>query len=131
MPRISIDKQEVIKLLEIEETLDELLEFHGARMHSISPTEILIHTHTALPESVQSLAIRVDVTVPSMPINILGSSKPVEMQTLSADYEYTFSSDHYKVLKGLLYLASEKQRFEAFSRSIDTEIEEELGKKQQ
>ena len=124
MPRISTDKLEGIKLFDFKETLEYLLSMYQARIISINSYEVNIIAFGPLPESVSKLASFTKMSIP-VALEIIENT-PVEYNS-PVEYEYTFPIEHVDSIRGLLYLATEKQRYEAFSKSIDDEITEQLG----
>ena len=118
-------------MLDIKETLEELLSLVGAHVVSIDNKEMVISSHNMLPQQVHNLTTRISITMTSLDFTVIGKTTPLQTQSLRADYLYTFEATQFNIIKGLLWLASEKQRYEAFSKEIDKEIIEELNSKEE
>lgn len=108
----------------LTQTLEGLLLLYRARITSESDTEFEVVCHGSLPNTVQSLCLSINVSMPSYLIDAINEERT---QYLHATSEYTFPIEAKEGLRALLFLASEKRRYEAFCNSIDEEITQELG----
>lgn len=113
--------------MQLTETLDELLDLFHARICALGPDYIRIHSMKQLPETVNKIAEEVSVSMSSTPIFTKGGYGAVEIMSGTPSYEYRFNNDAREALRALLFLATEKERYDKFCKSIDTEIEEELS----
>lgn len=130
MQRTSIDRHAVINVLDIKETLEELLLIYNACIISINSSKIKISSQQPLPNEVRTLATYIEVSMSSFDMAVLGKHTMCT-ESLKTDYLYVFEAAQYNIIKGLIWLASEKQRYEAFSKEIDKEIVEELSPEQE
>jgi len=113
--------------MQLTETLEELLELFGARITAKSPIDYTVNSTKGLPERIAGIVISTNIEIPYAPQQILGKLTPEHFTTGSASYTYVFPSGSEAALRALLFLATEKERYEKFCKSIDDEITEELG----
>ena len=113
--------------MRLEQTLDELLELYGAYMIMSTPSNFTVSTQKALPDTVQKIAISINMDRPVTPITAT-SGRPISIAEVGpTSYTYEFPDSAREALRALLFLATEKERYNKFCKSIDNEITEELG----
>lgn len=103
--------------MQLTQTLEELLQMFGAHIIHYNNIEYCVTTSKPLPLEVSNLATNLDMSTTINPIKVLGK----------ITYDYTFAADSREAIRALLFLATEKERYEKFCKSIDEEITEELG----
>ena len=117
--------------MQLTETLEELLDLFNAKIHAIGPDYFKVHAHKALPQSVDKIAKEVNMSISTMPVHILGKTDVQDLVKGEVSYEYEFNDDAKEALRALLFLATEKERYEKFCEAFDVEVEEELDSKQE
>lgn len=109
--------------MKLTETLEELLEMFGARMVSESADgSYSITSHKGLPYSATRLISAMSMSAAA--ITALG--KPQVIDYDHQDISYDMKPGSQEALRALLFLATEKERYQKFCKSIDEEIIEEL-----
>jgi len=111
--------------MQLTETLEELLQLFDARIISKDHFSFIILVNKALPSSVIPLIHSISSQLP-IPLNLTGRVTPIEY-SLPPTAEYEFKNESEQALRALLFLATEKERYDKFCKSIDNEIREELG----
>ena len=113
--------------MQLTQTLEELLDLFGAKIIRIEyGVSFEVRTHKMLPSSVTAIAQTIDSTG-SIELDIFSMS-PSNYSEFT--YTYTFKDDAKEPLRALLFLASEKERYVAFCKHTDDEIEQELDSSQ-
>lgn len=112
--------------MQLKETLDELLYMFGAHVIKYDSSEFTVTTSKALPIDLNKIATSYNIEVPYTPV-ITSNGTIMRDAQERATYTYVFPAESKEAIRTLLFLASEKQRYEAFCESIDNEVTEELG----
>lgn len=113
--------------MQLTQTLEELLQMFGAHIIHFNTVEYCVTVNKSLPPEVAKLALNVNMSVPMQAVDILGKTQVAEQMFGTATYDYTFAADSKEAVRALLFLATEKERYDKFCKSIDSEITEELG----
>lgn len=112
--------------MQLTETLEDLLKLFNAKITAYSDSEFIVESDKALPDTVHSVATNVEITMSTMPMKILAKTA-VQDLVGEVNYEYVFNDDAKEALRALLFLATEKKRYEKFCEAFDEEVKEELS----
>lgn len=116
--------------MQLTETLEDLLKLFYAKITAYSDSEFIVESDKALPDTVQGVASNIEITMSTTPMKLLGETTVQELVG-QVNYEYTFKTDAKEALRALLFLATEKERYDEFCEAFDKEVEQELDSKHQ
>ena len=117
--------------MQLTETLEELLGLFGAKIVHYSKDDFVVSTNKALPQSVMPLINGYSTSIDAPAVQILGKFDVEEFTQGKVTHEYEFDNDKKEALRALLFLATEKERYDKFCEAFDQEVEEELDSQEQ
>jgi hypothetical protein len=112
--------------MQLTDSLEHYLRLFHATITYSSKDEFTVEGDKPLPDSVSKIAKNVNISVSTMPIHVLGKDA-IEDLVGEVNYEYVFADDAREALRALLFLATEKERYDKFCEAFDEEVEEELS----
>lgn len=117
--------------MQLNESLEELLSIFNATIIDSDKNNFVVESSKSLPESINKIAKEVNIAVSTMPQYSLGKTAPQDLSIIGqTSYRYEFRNNAKEALRALLFLATEKERYNKFCEAFDNEVEQELDSKQ-
>lgn len=117
--------------MQLNESLEELLKMFNASIIDSDKSSFIVESSKFLPESINKIAKGVYITVSTLPQQSLGKTAPQDLDIDQTSYRYEFKNNAKEALRALLFLATEKERYNKFCEAFDKEVEQELDSKHQ
>lgn len=117
--------------MQLTQTLEELLDLYGAKIYFNNDNSFVVTSPRALPDTVNKIAKEFSISFYFIPYYGMDRGHSALSESfVEKKITYEFAQDTHQALRALIFLATEKERYNKFSQSIDTEIEQQLSDKE-